>query len=812
MLKNYLKVAWRNLIKNRTFSVINIVGLAAGLACFILVALYVADELSYDRYHEKASRIYRINGDIVFGGNKLHLAVASDPMGPTLKNDYPQVEEFVRFYNSNGGKLVKKGNEFIEENNVVHVDSTVFNVFTLPVLYGDAKTALNEPNTVVLTESAARKYFGSADVVGKTIETNDNGKTIYKVNAVIKDLPHNSHFTFNMFFSMDNIDYPWGNFLSHNHQTYIVLKAGTDHKAFEKNFAQVINKYVVPQASQFMQIHSMDEFEKAGNKLEYSLMPLTDIHLRSDRYPELGVNGNIQYVYIFSAVALFVLVLACINFMNLSTARSANRAKEVGIRKVMGSERQSLVRQFLTESVLTAVLSTAVAIVMAWLCLSWFNNLSGKQLQIADLLQPDYLLFLVVLTLTVGLLAGLYPAFYLSAFNPIAVLKGKLSSGLKKSSLRNVLVVTQFTISIFLIAATIIVFRQLDYIQNKKLGFSKEQLLVINGTFALGNNRDAFKNEVSKFAGVKGGAYAGYLPVAGSARNDMSYSSEAAMNAQNSINMQTWNIDYDYIPLMEMEIIKGRNFSREFGSDSSATIINEATARLLGWDNPIGKKLYTYFQDQFGTQLISREVIGVVKDFHFQSMKENIGPLCFRLANNNWAMAFKVSTSNIRQLISTVESKWKTMAPGMPFNYQFMDEAFDNMYRVEQRTGKLGLTLAIIAILIACLGLFGLATYTAEQRIKEIGVRKVLGATIGNIVSMLSKDFLKLVIIAAVIAVPVAWWLMSKWLEDFAYRVHIGWWVFAVSGIMALFIALLTVSLQAIKAALTNPVKNLRTE
>ena len=812
MFKNYFKIAWRNLVKNKTFSFINIIGLASGLACFILIALYVADELSYDRFNEKADRIYRINSDIVFGGNKLHLAVASDPMGATLKKDYPQVEEYVRFFSSSGSKLVKKGNEYIRENNVAHADSTLFYVFTLPVIAGDVKTALNEPNTVVISESVANKYFSTTDAVGKNIETNDNGSTLYKVTAVMKDIPHNSHFNFDMIFSMDNVEYQWGNFLSHNHQTYLLLRSGTDYKEFEKNFKQFINKYVIPQAAQFMEIKSMDEFEKAGNKLEYSLMPLTNIHLRSDRVAEMSINGNIQYVYIFSAVALFVLVLACINFMNLSTARSASRAKEVGIRKVVGSEKKLLIRQFLTESILTTVISTVLAIGIAWLCLSWFNNLSAKELHISDLLQPKYLAFLIALPLIVGLLAGTYPAFVLSSFNPIVVLKGKLSGGLKRSTLRNVLVVGQFTASIFLIASTIIVFRQLNYIQTKKLGFSKDQMLIINGTGALGNNRDAFKNEVSKFTGVKGATYAGYLPVAGSSRNDVSFSTEAAMTSTNSVNMQIWNIDHNYIPLMEMEIVKGRNFSKEFGTDSNATIINETAARLLGWDEPVGKKLYTYFQDGGGNTLISREVIGVVKNFHFESMKENIGPLSFRLADNYWATAFKVNTADIKQLISNIESKWKIMAPGMPFSYQFMDESFDNMYRVEQRTGKLGLTLAVIAILIACLGLFGLVTYTAEQRIKEIGVRKVLGATINNIITMLSKDFMILVLIASALAIPLAWWAMNRWLQDFAYRINIGWWIFIAAGAIAFLIAFITVSSQAIKAALANPVKSLRTE
>ncbi len=812
MFKNYIKIAWRNLLKNKTFSLINITGLAAGLACFILIALYVVDELSYDRYNEKADRIYRINGDIVFGGNNLQLAVSSDAMGAALKTDYPQVEEFVRFYNSNGYRLVKKGSEYIREDNVVHADSTLFSVFTLPAIGGDVKTALNEPNTVVITGSTARKYFGSTNVVGKNIETDENQSTLYKITAVIKDIPRNSHFNFDFIFSMDNVQYPWGNFLSHNFQTYILLKPGTDYKAFEKNFGQVIEKYVLPQAKQFMNIGSMEEFAKAGNRLEYSLIPLTDIHLHSDRTPELGVNGDIQYVYIFSAVALFVLLLACINFMNLSTARSAGRAKEVGIRKVLGSEKRLLVRQFLMESVLTTFLSLLLALGIVALCIGYFNNLAGKQLSFTTIFQPAYLLWLVVLLVLVGFLAGGYPAFFLASFKPIAVLKGRLATGFKKSSLRSTLVVFQFATSIILIVGTIVVYRQLNYIQTKKIGFNKDQVLVIKGTGALRNNTDAFKNELAKMPGVKATSFAGYLPVSGSARNDNSYSKEAVMDSKNGLNMQTWIMDYDYLNLMGMELLAGRNFSKDFGADSSALIINEATAKFLGYENPVGKKLYTYFQDQFSTRLISYDIIGVVKNFHFESLKQNIGPLCFRLGKADWVTAAKVNTADMNNLLSSVEKKWKSMAPGMPFNYQFLDESFDNMYRVEQRTGKMGLTLAIIAILIACLGLFGLATYTAEQRIKEIGIRKVLGATVTNLVSMLSKDFLKLVLIASVIAFPFAWWAMNKWLEDFAYRINIGWWIFLVAGSIAFLIALVTISSQAIKAALANPVKNLRTE
>ncbi len=810
MIRNYIKIAWRNLVKNKTFSLINIIGLATGLACFILIALYVVDELSYDKYHEKADRIYRVNSDIRFGGNELKLAVNSDPMGSTLKKDYPQVEQYTRIYNSSGSKLVKKDKEFINENAVAHVDSTFFDVFTFSSIAGDIKNALNEPNTVVLTESTAKKYFGSANAVGKTIETNENNSTLYKVTAVIKDMPRHSHFNFDFLFSMDNVEYGWGNYLSHNFQTYIVLKQGTDPKAFEKNFVQLIDKYILPQAKAFMQISSMDEFRKSGNKLEYSLTPITDIHLRSDRFPELGVNSSIQYVYIFSAVALFILLIACVNFMNLSTARSANRAKEVGIRKVLGTEKKSLISQFLTESTLMVFAALLLALCLVWLSISYFNNISGKSLSMTELLKPQYILFLLLLPFVVGGLAGMYPAFFLSSFQPISVLKGKINSGFSRSYMRSGLVVFQFFTSIVLIIGTIVVFRQLNYIQNKKIGFNKDQVLVVNGTGALGGNTDAFKNEVEKMSGVKMASFAGYLPVSNSARNDNTFSTEAIMNEKNGFGMQVWNVDYNYIPTLGMEMLKGRNFSKEFGSDSTGIIINESTAKLIGYDDPVGKKLYTTDGDP--NNMITLTIVGVVKNFNYESLRQNIGPLSFRLGYNKWTTAFKVSAGNVQGLVNTIENKWKAMAPGMPFSYQFLDEAFDNMYRAEQRVGKVAISFAVLAIVIACLGLFGLATYMAEQRTKEIGVRKVLGASVPNIVSMLSKDFVKLVLIASVIAFPVAWYAMNKWLEDFAYRINIGWWVFIVAGLTAIVIALVTVSFQAIKAALANPVKSLRTE
>ena len=502
MLKNYLKTAWRNLLKNKVFSFINILGLAIGLCCFLLISMYVLDELSFDKFNEKADRIYRVNSNISMGGTDLILSVSPDIMGATLKKDYPEIEEYTRIYNSNGNKLVKKGNEFINEPRVAHADSTLFRVFTLPAIAGDPNTALNEPNTVVLTESTAKKYFGTTDAIGKTIETNDNGTTVYKVTAVIKDIPRNSHFNFDFLFSMDNVDYGWNNFLSHNFYTYLLMRPGTDYRAFEKKFPQYIDKYVIPQASQFMKISSMAEFEKAGNRLSYSLIPMPRIHLYSDRSFELSPGGNIQYVYIFSAVALFILLIACINFMNLATARSANRAREVGIRKVLGTVKRQLIVQFLAESTLMVLIGLLLALLLAALVLPLFNQMSSKSLTMQTVFGWKFLPVLILLPIVVGLFAGSYPAFFLSAFQPIQVLKGKIKLGSRSGGFRSILVVFQFATSIVLIICTIVIFRQLNYIQTKNLGFNKDQVLVINDAYALDKNAKAFKNEVLAIPGI----------------------------------------------------------------------------------------------------------------------------------------------------------------------------------------------------------------------------------------------------------------------------------------------------------------------
>ncbi|TAF93802.1 MAG: ABC transporter permease [Runella slithyformis] len=810
MLRSYFKIAWRNLLKNKTFSFINIFGLAVGLCCFLLISLYIVDELSYDRHFKNADRIYRINGDVRFGGSNLRMSQSPDPLGAVLKKDYPQVEQFVRLYTNYGSNYVKKGNELINEKQIAHADSTFFDVFSLPILDGNPKTALNAPNTAAISATAAIKYFGTTQAVGKTLEVGITPKTIYNITSVYADMPANSHFNFDFILSMDNVKYPFGNYLSHNFYTYIRLREGTDYKGFELKLTEVVDRYVLPQAKTFIDIKNRADFEKAGNKIEYSLIPITDIHLKSDR-GELNPASNMQYIYIFGAVALFLLLIACINFMNLSTARSANRAKEVGIRKVLGTVRKTLMGQFIAESALTSYISMALALLMVGLLMPAFNELSAKSFSLTTLFSVQFLPFLLFLPLLVGILAGYYPAFFLSSYKPIEVLKTKLNTGFAKSNLRSVLVTFQFVVSLTLIITTVVVYQQLHYIQTKNVGFGKDQVLVINAAAALKDNREAFKNEVVQMAGVKSGSLSQYLPVANSSRSDNTLSKDAVMTQTNGLNMQSWKIDYDYISTLGMEIAKGRNFSKAFGSDSSAVIINETTAKMLGYDDPVGKNLYNHNGNPDGTSE-ALTIVGVVKNFHFESLRENIRPLCFRLQKSRNGLFFKINTTNTPQLISQIEAKWKKIAPEMPFTYSFLDQSFDGMYRAEQRIGKVALIFAFLTILIACLGLFGLVTYMTEQRTKEIGIRKVLGASVMSITTMLSKDFLKLVMVGIVIASPLAYFAMKNWLQDFAFRIEIEWWIFVVTGVIAIFVALLTVGYQAIKAALMNPVESLKTE
>ena len=804
MIRNYFTIAWRNLRNHPAYSLLTIVGLTLGLTSCLLMTLYIADEWSYDRFHTNANRIYRVNTYTQFGGTVQDFAQAADPIGPTLKQDYPQVEAYVRFYQENGSRLVKKGAELIEEARTVYADSTLFTVFTLPLSSGNPQTALTQPRSVVVSESMARKYLGSPNALGKTLIV-DN--LAYTVSGVMKDIPHNAQFHFDFVFPLSGLTYRWGNFLTSNFQTYILLKEGVDYRDVNTYLAQIIKKYVYPLAKDELHLSSPEDFNRGDTRFTMTLQPLTDIHLHSDRQYELEPNGNAQVVAIFGVVALFVLVIACINFMNLATARSSGRAKEVGIRKVLGTDRTALVGQFLTESTLLVVLSMGLALGLAAVAMPLFNDLSGKDLSIGHFLSPPILLLLGGLPLVVGVLAGSYPAFYLSNFGPISMLKGKTGGRQWANSFRSALVVFQFGASVVLIIGTIVVYRQLGYIRTKNLGFAKDQVMIIDGTQALGPQAESFRDEVVNLSGVLRGTLSGFLPIAPAHRNGRTFARQADATPDNLLATQSWTVDESYLETMGMRLLKGRNFSASAGAAANELIINEAMAKLLGYADPVGKPLYTGDKDQSPFT-----IIGVVQNFHYESLRQTIGPLALVSGHNEERAAFRLSPSSTSAVLSQVAALWKARLPDAQLNYRFMDQAFDAMYRSEQRVGQIALLFAGLAIVIACMGLFGLATYTAERRTREIGIRKVVGASTFEIVRLLSGHFLKLVLLAIVIAYPVGYYGMHRWLADFAYQVDLAWWIFAVSGLIAIGITLLTVSYQTIKAALLNPVKSLRSE
>ena len=712
--------------------------------------------------------------------------------------------------------MMKREAENIRESNVVWAGKDFFKIFTVPVREGNVEGILAEPNTMVISERAAKKYFPGESALGQTLTLNN--QLNLKITGVYDDMPANSHFHFDFVIAAAGLEEAKQTFwLSNNFLTYILLREGADAKAVEAKIAQVLAKHA---ESQFAQVlgegMTMEKFTETGNKWEYTLQPLPDIHLKSDLFGEFEPGFNITYVYMFIAVALFILAIACINFMNLSTARSANRAREVGVRKVMGSFRSHLVRQFLTESTLLSVFSFVIAIGLAWLLLPLFNNLAGRELSVPFGSIFFYAILLAGAVIT-GLFAGTYPSFFLSSFKPVNVLKGQVALGMKSGFIRSSLVVFQFAISIVLIIGTIAVLSQLNYIQNKKIGFNKDQVIMVEDIYALGDQRLAYKNEILGNSMIVSGTFSGYLPVSGTWRSDNPWwvDGKDYKQQENLVSMQTWEVDYDYIKTLDMKMKEGRDFSQEFLSDSTAVILNETAAKNFSFDgDPIGKRISTYGdKDLSPDKLETVTVVGVVENFHFESLKENIGAVMLSLGREpNGNLSVRFQSQDTKAVIDLLESKWKTMAPGQPFTYSFLDDRFGKMYAAEMRLGKVFAIFAGFAIIIACLGLFALTAFTAEQRTKEIGIRKVLGASVGSIVVLLSKEFTKLVLIAFVLAAPLAWWGVSKWLEDYQYKIELGWTVFLIAGGIAVSIALLTMSFQAVKAAVSNPVNALRSE
>jgi putative ABC transport system permease protein len=808
MFINYFKTAFRSLLKNKGFTVLNGLGLTLGIATCLLIVFYVLDERGFDRYNEKADRIYRVNNMVKFGGNEKVCAASPAPAAQALKSDFPEIEQVVRIQGSWGMRM-KKGSQYIQENRVAYADSSLFSVFTLPMIDGNPATALRDPHSMVITEQTAIKYFNQTNVVGRTLLIKEDEP--YKITGVIRNLPAQSHFQFDFFLSLSTLpssrEEAW---LSNNFNTYVVLKPGADPARLNAKFPAFIRKYMGPQLQDVLHV-SFDAFEQNGNYYRFGLFPLTRIHLESNSADDLAPNGNIEYVYIFSAIALFILLIACINFMNLSTARSASRAREVGVRKVLGSPRKYLIAQFLTESVMVTLTGAVLAVFLAWALLPLFNNLSGKTLTVSPHLFGQLIPILLIVVLIIGCLAGSYPAFFLSAFQPIDVLKGKLASGFKGGRLRSFLVVFQFAISFFLITSTLVVYQQIKYIQSRDLGYTRDHVLIVQNTQTLGNQAQSFKHEIKQLSGVDNATLTSALPTA-EYGNSTSFFEDRGLDQKRAVHSQRWSVDEDYLPTLGIKLKSGRNFSAQMPTDSSAVIINEAAAKLLSYTNPLNQPLYAPM-DNFLKKIATYHIIGVFRDFNFQSLRQNVTPMALILDEDRGALSIRIHAgANIPALMAQVRDKWKGLSPNQEFAYSFMEEDFDGLYRAEQRIGKIFISFSSLAILIACLGLFGLVAYAAEQRTREIGIRKVLGAGISTIVRMLSTDFIKLVLLAILIASPLVWLAMHKWLQGFAYRIGISWWIFVIAGLIALLIALLTVSFQTIRAAMANPVKSLKTD
>lgn len=818
MFKNYLKIALRHLWKHKGFSMINIAGLAIGLTCFLLISLFISNELSYDRWNPQAERIVRPVSDIKFGGSELHMAVSGAVIGPDVAREMPEVQAFCRLRNY-GTYLVKREGEMqqnFEERELLVADSSFFEVFPLPIIAGNPKTSLREPNTIAISKTKAEKYFGTTQMaMGETLVLDNRLKC--KVTAVYEDIPSNNHFDADFLISMngnrevENASPLWAT--SNNFHTYFLLRPGTEVEAFKAKF-DAFSERKIAETAQMMMNLSLEEFEATGQYARYILQDLTDIHLYSDLDVELSANSSIQYIWVFGAIGLFVLFIACINFMNLTTARSSQRAKEIGVRKVLGGLRSNLVGQFLSETVFLTVVAVLLAVGMAALLLPSFNELSTREL-VMPWSSGTFWLSLMLGTALVGLMAGSYPAFFLSAFNTIKILKGQAVGKNKGVGLRSALVVFQFTTSIVLIVATLLVYKQLNYIQDKKLGFQKDQIIIVDNAYVLRDKVEVYREEIKKQPGIKSVTVSSYLPVP-SSRSNTTFVTSREFRQDNALNMGQWQVDFDYLETLGLEMADGRFFDQQFSTDSSAIILNETAAAILGFEEPLGQHLYLPKDNVEGQprpeDFDEYTIVGVVKDFHWESLRENIGPLSLMIGRSTAHVSCKFSAAESASVVQALEAQWKKLTPDQPFSYRFMDNSFTSMYEAEQRIGNIAMTFALLAIFISCLGLFGLASFTAEQRTKEIGIRKVLGANTPQIVQLLSKDFLRLVFIALLIAIPIAWYSMQQWLQDFAYRIEISGWVFVAAGLAAILIAVLSVSFQSIRAALANPVESLRAE
>jgi putative ABC transport system permease protein len=797
MFKNYLKIAIRNIKKYKAYSFINIAGLAIGMACCILIIQFVQDELSYDRYNEKADRIYRLVDALDLSEpTSRYFALSSAPFAPMLKKEFPEVENAVRLFLGRR-RMVSKGENKYYEDGLIFADDSLFQIFTFPLIEGNPETALQRPHTIVISESMAFKYFDREEPINETLKINDDD---YLITGIMKDLPKNSHFYADIFASLKTLEQIptvqeryFQNWARHEFYTYLLLKEGSSAEELQDKLPGFIEKHASQQVMTIL-----------GSTLSSRLQPLKSIHLHSHLQHEISPNGDIKYVAMFSVIAIFILLIACVNFMNLATARSVNRSKEVGLRKVVGASRHQIVRQFLGESLVFTFLSLLLAFLFVKIALPLFNSLTGKEIVIQDLGNFLLLWASVFILFFVGLLSGSYPAFIISRYQPADVLKGSSNVKSGKSLLRKGLVILQFGISILLIIATGVILDQLDYLRNRKLGFDKEHVVVVTiRENSIRKNAEAIKAELMQNPHVLNAAVTIGVPGGIIAGDAIQLITE---EGKKTITVRMIYTDHDYIKTMGMEIVEGRDFSKEMRTDAGgAFIVNEAAVRQLKLENPLAAAVE--WDDKKG------RIIGVVKDFQFQSLKDEITPLFIQIwPQNTLVFAIRISPENAAETLAFIENEWKKLDPDHPFEYSFMDENFDMLYRSEEKLGHIFSVFSALAIFIASLGLFGLALFMAEQRTKEIGIRKILGASVGRIFFLLAKEFALLVLIANIIAWPLAYVLMTKWLQNFAYRVNMESWIYILSGIIALVIALLTVSFQALKAAVADPVKSLRYE
>jgi len=807
MIANYLKTAVRSLFKHKGYTFINILGLAIGMAACLLIQLYVRHELSYDGYHKDSDRIYRVSMAARWGGRDFDIAVVPAIAAKTMVADFPEVEDAVRF-RQRGDYIVQYKDQSFREEKIVFTDTTFFKLFSIPLLMGDAGSVLNDPFSIVLSRKTAQKYFRDEKPLGKTLKFDNRYDC--KVTGVFEEIPDNTHFHFDILVSLETIeesrDPGW---VSQNFKTYILLRPDTDPASLEAKFPEMLEKYMWPQFAKVLGVNVNDMQNNTDMWARFYLQPLKSIHLHSNLVAELEPNSDIRYIYIFSAIALFILIIACINFMNLATARAAGRAKEVGMRKVLGSQRRQLVLQYLIESTLLSLFSMILAVGLVALALPAFNQLSGMSLDITSIFLHGMPLYLILLAVLTGFFAGSYPAFFISAFQPIQVFRGKMKIGVKSGMMRSALVIFQFTASIILIVGTLVVFKQLRFIQNKNLGFNKEQVLILDNAYLLENQAKTFKDTMKNNSQFLNASISGYLPVP-SNRNNSAVFPEGERDNEHSTSFQNWVVDYDYLETMGMKLVDGRFFSQEFSTDANAAVINQSVAKQFNWPDPVGKRLGRIINQKGDIKLYT--VIGVMEDFHFESLRENIGPLVMYLGESRGNISFRLKTHDVSSAIGLLERQWKQFLPNQPFEYSFLDERFEQMYQAEQKIGRIFTVFASLAIFIGCLGLFGLAAFTAEQRTKEIGIRKVLGATSPRIIRLLLKEFVVLVAIANLIAWPIAYLVMKRWLTDFAYRISPNILIFIFAGTLTLMVALLTVSFQAVKAALADPIRSLRYE